>query len=150
CPRLRERQLHDSGGHGLLPVRGSLMADTLISTEAKRTLLDHMMTHVGAVTVKLFKNDYTPVAGSVASNFTVADYAGYTNQSVSFGGATSDGTGKAQALSDSIGFPLASSGSQTVYGWFMVDSSGKLLDARRLDSPVTVTTTAGVSPFRIL
>ena len=82
------------------------------------------------LTLKLYKNDYTPVDGSVASDFTAADFTGYSDKSLARGtwtDATTNGNGKAEMSYTAQSWDASSS--QTVYGYYIVsdDTSGDLI-----------------------
>lgn len=90
-------------------------------------------------TLKLFKNDYTPLVTSVAADFTEADFTGYSaktltrSQTGSTWGAAAIDTDVAEAeyLTDQS-FTFTGATSQSVYGWYIVGaSSAKVILAHR-------------------
>jgi len=54
----------------------------VISSGAEIELLNKILRKDENVILKLYKNNYTPVAGSVAGSFTVADFTGYSNKTL--------------------------------------------------------------------
>lgn len=92
--------------------------------------------------LKLFTNNYTPVAGSTEADFTEASGGGYASKSLTGSSwtVTTNGSGEAEATyaSQTFTFTGALSGSATVYGWFLVQtSSGSLMAAERFSSTYT-------------
>lgn len=93
--------------------------------------------------LRLFKNDYTPVAGSVAGDFTVADFTGYANATLtraSWGSATTaDPSVIAYAAQT---FTMSGGSAQTIYGYYVVGAtSGTILWAERFSSAITLALT---------
>lgn len=87
-------------------------------------------------TLKLFANNYTPVAGSVAGDFTEAAGGGYAAKSLtgtSWTVATNDSDeAEATYAAQTFTFTGALTTNGTVYGYFVVQaSSGLLLYAER-------------------
>lgn len=89
--------------------------------------------------LRLFKNDYTPVAGAVVGNFTEADFDGY-------GGADLDNTqwgapsvvaNVAQMIhNDTFTFTHDATGAaQVIYGYYVVNSDTVLEFAERFETP---------------
>lgn len=95
--------------------------------------------------IKLYKNDYTPVATSTAGDFTEADFAGYENafntlMRGSWGSPTTV-SGKASSTynSDIFYSSMFSADPQTIYGYYVVGSSSSTLYfAERFSTPRTV------------
>lgn len=87
------------------------------------------------LTLKLFKNDYTPVATSTAGSFTEADFTNYTPKTLSRDtwGTASTVSGKASIAYDSSPqtWTCGATGN-TVYGYYVVGAtSGTLIYAER-------------------
>lgn len=73
-----------------------------------------------ALTVRLFKNNYTPVEGSVAADFTTPDYNGYAAQVAANWTAAHTVGVKAQTEADPLIFShTAGATSNTIYGYFV-------------------------------
>lgn len=96
--------------------------------------------------LKLFKNDYTPVEGSIAADFTVADFTGYANITlvganwVITEGAPSEATYAQQS------FTASAVGSQSVYGYMLVRAtSGRIAYAERFSGGPFVISASGDS-----
>lgn len=89
------------------------------------------------LTLKLFANDYTPVATSVDTDFTEASFTGYTSKTLtrgSWGTASTNGSGEAEIEYGSAQTWNATS-SETIYGYFVVGAtSGTLIYAERFDT----------------
>ena len=75
------------------------------------------------LTLKLYKNDYTPTATSVVGNFTEADFTGYSAATLDKDDWTivTDGNSKASATNDAQSWTAAST--QTVYGYYVLSTS---------------------------
>jgi hypothetical protein len=92
-----------------------------------------------AWSLRLFKNDYTPVVGSVLADFTQADFTGYSaktltrSQTGSTWGAASIASNIAQSeYATDQSFTYTGATSQSVYGWYIVGAtSGKVILAHR-------------------
>jgi len=91
--------------------------------------------------LKLFKNNYTPIEGSIAADFTEADFTGYSSKTltasswVTTAGAPSNTAYPVQAFTSS-----ANQTSQSVYGYYLVRvTSGKIAYAERFtDGPYPI------------
>jgi hypothetical protein len=96
-------------------------------------------TDIGNLTLKLFKNDVTPVAGSIASLLTEADFTGYSAKTLTSGswGAATTASGIATAAYAQQTWTATAIGA-TVYGWYIVNGAGELLAAKRFDSAITI------------
>ena len=94
------------------------------------------------VVVNLFKNDYTPVAGTTTGDFVLADFTGYTSKDIERTDWTAPAIigGKASVTAPSAPMHWDNSGSsQTVYGYWVEDpDSGDVLWAKRFDTPQVV------------
>lgn len=81
------------------------------------------------LTLKLYSNNYTPVAGSTAGNFTECAVSGYSAKTLSrasWGDPTTNGSGKAEMSYAAQTFSFTGSG--TIYGYYVVGStSGSLI-----------------------
>lgn len=106
-------------------------------------MLEHIVgkTAVEALTLKLYKNDYTPVEGSVAGSFTEADFTGYGSKAlagaswtVTTGDPTYAGYGEQTFTS------TAGSQNQPVYGYFIVGATSTTIywAERFSDGPYTI------------
>lgn len=102
---------------------------------SERAILATLVTAWGAtLDVKLFKNDYQPVDGSVVGNFTEADFSGYAAVDMA-GGAVdpaNDAGGRAVATWNEVSFTHNGGGvNNSIYGYYVVDGGGNLLWAER-------------------
>lgn len=99
----------------------------------------------GTTKVHLFKNDYTPVPGSLFANFTEADFTGYAAQDLAMNLPVTV-SGKATCTNNVVmSFTMGTPGTtNTVYGYYVALNAdtfgyGRLLWAERFDNPVFFT-----------
>ncbi len=85
--------------------------------------------------INLYKNDYTPVSGSVEADFTIADFSGYVADQTLSGwtGPVPDGAGRMISNSDPATWTHdAGAGGNAIYGWYMLDgATGIIVCAER-------------------
>jgi hypothetical protein len=83
--------------------------------------------------IGLYKNDYTPVQGSVNSDFTEADFTGYARQGIDPSLWTSPTIISNRAsMTANSGDPYEftnTGSSQTIYGYFIFDTTSSLIIA---------------------
>jgi hypothetical protein len=94
-----------------------------ISNEDERNLLEIIRAN-WTVYIRLFVDNLTLDADTTQADLVAAeaDYVGYAPQEItSWTAAATDADGRAYTLSGTVTFPLPSSGSQTIYGWFSSD-----------------------------
>jgi hypothetical protein len=105
--------------------------------------------------VKLFKNNFTPVDGSVTADFTEATFTGYSAVGIGPGSMNPPAVVANVAESTYTGPPVftcTGGADETVYGWFLMgDSSGKTYLAQKFDTPRLMTPGAveSLDPFKI-
>lgn len=127
------------------------MPDIVIPDVSEIAALADIIAAHPTLTFRLFQNDITPDADTVIGDFTEADYSGYASQDLDWGSTPdTDSDGRAFAITQELAFPVASSGSQTVYGWYAEDETGTLRACVRYDSPFTVTTALSPSATVVL
>lgn len=101
-------------------------------------LITHMIVDSArTLTVRLYQNDYTPVDNSAASNFTESTFGGYTSRTLvpgSWNTATTNASGKAE-IRYSSDLTWAATSTQTVHGYYVLDSTGTVLWAERFAQP---------------
>jgi len=100
--------------------------------------------------LKLFKNDYTPVEGSIVGEFTEADTAGYTAIDLAKADWTvGTDTGVTTAEQPQKTFTLTGAGSH--YGYYITDEAGTgLLWAERFsDAPHTLPSGGGTEKITV-
>lgn len=104
------------------------------------TLLGNNSNPLGGATCKLFKNNYTPVAGSVLGDFTEADFSGYTSQALT--GWTTPATVSAHARTTATALSWTKSGAtgNSIYGYYVVNGSNLLFAERDPNAPIAMTT----------
>jgi hypothetical protein len=119
------------------------MANTVFPNEGKPKLHEYMhgKTAVGANwTLRLFENDYTPVNGSLKSNFTKCTIGGYSDVTItpgSWGNASVAADVSTIAYAQQTFGPFTGSG--TIYGWYIVDSTDTVvLAAAKFDAARSV------------
>lgn len=95
--------------------------------------------------LRLFKNNFTPVYGSVIANFTEADFSGYAP--VVIGPWNAAGLNVDTAFSDAVGNPFVFTNStgavgNDIYGFFAVEPGpGKVrFSARAATAPIDMQT----------
>jgi len=93
------------------------------------------------MSLRLFKNDYTPVEGSVVGNFTIADFTGYA--SITLGTADwtiTPGAPTAAACVQKTFTSSAGSQNQPIYGYYLVTVIDEVFVAgeRFTDGPYTI------------
>ena len=94
------------------------------------------------LSVRLFKNDYTPIAASVTGDFTVADFTGYSSQTLTASQSASTwavpavSSGRAYSIYGATPILWQAASDQTIYGWYLVGiTSGVCYLAQRYDEP---------------
>ena len=103
-----------------------------------------------SVKLKLFKNDYTPVEGSIVGDFTEADTAGYSAIDLAKADWTiATDTGVTTAEQPQKTFTLTGAGSH--YGYYITDIAGTgLLWAERFsDAPHTIPSGGGTEKITV-
>lgn len=103
-------------------------------TETSRSLLN--TTHI-----RLFKNDYTPVAGMTSASFTEVTDSGYTSKVPVFAAATLNGANKGELLAPMLTWVFSHDGGDfTVYGYYITDDAdSEVIYAERAPTPITIT-----------
>jgi hypothetical protein len=91
--------------------------------------------------LKLFKNSATLSHATVLSDLTEADFSGYSAYSLA-GGAVAgalDGSGRAVASYTAHTFTKSGATGNTIYGYWVEDSTGALLWCELFDTPIPMT-----------
>lgn len=84
-------------------------------------------------TLKLYVNDYTPVEGSVAGDFTEMSTQGYAAKTLTAASWSSGAYAQQTWTFDGTG------GSTIVYGYFVIDAgTGVIMFAERFGTPPTI------------
>lgn len=101
-----------------------------------KMLLDPLTTDE-SLSLRLYKNDYTPVQGSVTGSFTIADFTNYTNKTLTragWGAATTVSNKATSTFGTAQSWTCGSTGN-TIYGYYVVAAtSGVTLWAERFAS----------------
>jgi len=78
--------------------------------------------------VRLFKNNYTPVAGSVIGSFTEANFSGYTPGSLGTLAAATTVSGRASTTAGTANtWTKSGATGNDIYGYYVTDSGGTVL-----------------------
>ncbi len=100
--------------------------------------------------LRLYQNNYTPVAASVLGDFTAATFSGYAQATLAAGippwsTPADDGAGRALSFSTLITFANSTGAvGNNIYGYYIVDAGGtKLFWAERFAGAPIDMTTAG-------
>lgn len=105
-----------------------------VVNEGEKILLNWMFKSAGTNAVlHLYKNDYTPVDTSTVANFTASTFGGYTPATLTranWNNSVTNAAGKAEIVY-STDISWTSSTSETVIGYYVVDTSGALLFAEK-------------------
>ena len=129
------------------------MSNLIVPDEAElRALTDianalNSLRGAGVLKVKLFKNDYTPVAGTTVASFTEANFTGYaaTVPSDPFGTPYTNADGKAEIdMPSNVNWTASDAVTpNTIYGYWVEDTSlSKVRWAERFDAAIDMTTAA--------
>lgn len=96
---------------------------------------------LNACTLRLYKNDYTPVSGSTLASFTQANFTGYADQAVTdFGVVYDNGANEAETDTGVHTFSCTGTAvSNDIYGWVLFDAANKVIAAARFSAPVPIT-----------
>lgn len=101
------------------------------------------------VKLKLFKNDYTPVDGSVVGDFTEADIAGYSAKTLTGASWTVGTNGDTEASFAEQEWTFTGAGS--IYGYYITNNAGtKVIWAERFtDAPHTFPSGGGTEKVTV-
>ncbi len=119
------------------------MSNLIVPNGSKKTLLEQtagIAVNVPAF-VRLFQNNYTPVAATVAGDLTEANFSGYAAAAPA-GGAVAgalDAENRAVATWNSITFTKNGATGNTIYGYYVTEMTGLLLWVERFDASIAMT-----------
>ncbi len=102
----------------------------IVPASAENILCDLVVS--AATKIKLFKSNTTPSGSTVVGDLTECDFAGYSAANLTWASA-SQVSSKGSATASDVTF-TASSGSQTVYGYYACKTDGTLLWVERFGS----------------
>ena len=93
-----------------------------------------------ALSVRLYKNDYTPVYGSVLADFEECDFVGYTRRVIARADWTApvlDGnSARTSRIAGAFTYTNGGAGDTTIYGCYLVGGlSNRVYYARRFTPP---------------
>lgn len=105
----------------------------------------------GPLTLKLYSNNYTPVEGSTAANFTEVVGGGYVAKTLATAGWTITAADPSFALyaAQTFGFTGPTNAPGTIYGYFIVDALNVVRYAERFPSAVVPFTPISGSSINI-
>lgn len=116
---------------------------SMVTNAGELILLDWIFKSTGADTrLKLYSNDYTPVAGSTPGDFTEANFTGYAAKNLVRGSwnAPSTNVQLAAEIAYSAVQTWTPTSNQTIYGYYVTNVAGDtVLYARKFVTPVSVT-----------
>jgi hypothetical protein len=102
----------------LIPTCGQLL---LLQWQLKDTTTPENLT------LKLYKNDYTPIAASVAGSFTIADFTGYVSKTLNRASWAAPSTVSAHASTSYAEQTWSPTSGQTIYGYYVVGATSTTL-----------------------
>lgn len=86
-------------------------------------MLDTLL--AGNTSLRLFQNNFTPANASVLADFTVADFTGYANITLTGGSWTTTPGDPSTASYTQQTFTRSATGAvQTIYGYYIVNTAG--------------------------
>ena len=117
------------------------MSNLVVANVGENIINDRWVASIGAnISLRLFQNNYTPVAASVIGNFTIATFPGYASLVPAFGASVTVG-GKG-TITDAAARVFTCTGGgavQTIYGYYVVDTANaQVIYAERFDNPVPI------------
>jgi len=112
------------------------MGVAVVPNQAERNALAVLLAQLSTANLRLYANDYSPVAGTVIGDLTEANFTGYAAVNGSWGSISTGGDGKAVTVGGPFNFTVGSSPSvgNLIYGWYLTSNSGLLLAAERLST----------------
>lgn len=128
---------------------GTFASGSVVTNLGAVVLLDWLMKSIGeATSLKLFKNDYTPVSTSVTGDFTEATFGGYTSTPLTRAGWSAPTTNlEGIAVMDySTAIDYTPSTTETVYGIYVVNAGGTTLWAFRFGTPISTSIPFSIQP----
>jgi len=90
--------------------------------------------------LELYQNDITPTPTTPIGDFTVADYDGYAAEALSWLAVSVNDAGQVEVQGIIGEFrPTGSTTPNTIYGWFLTESGGALIDSGRFEgAPISM------------
>ena len=109
----------------------------VVPNVSEPVLLNYMLktTSFPDYVLKLYSNNYTPVAATTNGSFTEATFTGYTGITFtrsSWASATANPSGKGESSATQISWTAGSG--ETVYGYYVQSDTGDLLWAELFDT----------------
>jgi hypothetical protein len=118
------------------------MSNLIIPDLSKKYMADVLVANHNIDKMRLFQNNYVPSHATILTDLTVATFGGYVQQNLAGPtiGAALDGGGRAVITWIDLTFTRTSSPTNTIYGYYVIDETGRLLWVERFDTPVVVDT----------
>ena len=108
------------------------MAMVLADVGAAKILTEYFITSGGALTLKLFVTNVTPLDSSVAGSFTEASGGGYAAKTLAAASWTESNVAGIEQVAyaqQTWTFTGPLTTNPTIYGWYIVDGAGVLICA---------------------
>lgn len=119
------------------------MSQVVVPDVGKKQLLKFLTGEVADIPtfIRLFKNDFTPGPATVIGDFTQADFSGYGAAATAnpVTAAALDASNRAVVTWDPVTWTKNGATGNTIYGYYVVDSTGSLLWAERFDGSIPMT-----------
>jgi hypothetical protein len=113
-----------------------------IPDEGEEDMLDTLF--AGDKSLRLFQNNFTPNNASVLLDFTVADFAGYANITLTGGSwTTTPGAPSVAAYAEQTFTRTTTGAVQTIYGYYIVNAGGTKVWAYEKFATAQAVTSAG-------
>jgi hypothetical protein len=116
------------------------MSNLIVPDTAKKNILTIFSGGITGV-MKLFQNNITPAHNTVYADFTEATFSGYASQSLSGASVAGslDSSGRGVVTWTALTWTKSGATGNTIYGYWVENSSGVLLWCERFDSPIVMT-----------
>lgn len=107
--------------------------DIVLCDVGKVRLLTQKLDYLRALICHLYVNNYTPVHGSILTDFTEASFPGYSDQTLSdFSAAYLNSFNQGETDTNAHIFTQTADDTlQEVYGWYATNSGGEVIMASR-------------------
>ena len=134
--------LSPGGRLELADLEGVTMSNLIVPDDSKMYMLDVINQTNYCNGIGLFKNNYTPTHATVFGSLTDADFGGYVQGALANGvvSGSLDASFRGVITWDDVTFTRTSSPDNTIYGYYVLDSIGRLLWVERFDNPIVVDT----------
>ena len=103
-------------------------------------ILDLIVANLGALTLRLYSNDYLPTSTSTLGSFTTCSFAGYSDQTLTnsdWNPAEESPDGNAQKHATTVS-TFTATGTGTIEGYLLFTTGNVVLCAEQFSEPQTV------------